>query len=234
MVAVLRRDFVNAWVLAKDLDAIAARDGSADLATVCAAIEENYGYPVDSVVITPDLRVVGHQNVNEPGAFDPVDYLAFLRASLARARGESVPDEEHAPDPAGAGWARPRRTLTLTAEQPRASLLELFRSADPDRPAIAFFPIDATAAAEGDRLEVSVRVGDARPAGRFELCATTPGRPGEMTPVETLAEVAPGETATMVHELERGALFGLAAMAAAGAEPGEANAFLATVTLHPR
>ena len=92
--ATLRDEFVNAWVLAKELEGIAARSDDEDVALLCSRVREHYDYPVDSVLLAPDLRVLGHVNVHEPAGRDPALYLAFLRAGLAAARSESAPAGE--------------------------------------------------------------------------------------------------------------------------------------------
>jgi hypothetical protein len=246
VLATLRQDFVNAWLLAKDLPAIAARAGDADTAKLCALIQENYGYPVDSVLIAPDLRVVGHVNVHEPTATDPTAYLAFLRAGLAKARGEALPSAApaepaealptavKAPERPARSRLAPTRALKLTPEAPTDTILDLIRRGGFGEMSMGFHTIDATAFAGGGTIEITVRVGDAKAAGRFELCAAAPGSRNAMGPVRTLDKVARGETAKLSYEFEKGARFGLATKAAAGSAEGDANAFLATVTVRGR
>lgn len=230
MLATLRAGFVNTWVLAKDLETIAARGGDADLTQLCALIRSNYAYPVDSVLITPDLRVVGHVNVHAPDASRPASYVTFLRRGLAAARGEEL--EEPAPAPAD---ERPApRSLTLTPDAPTDSILDVVRRSGPGQPGLVFFGLDASAFTTGGTLEVTVRLGGAAAPGKFELCAGMRGNPHMMAPVRTLEVLQPGATGTLVYEFEQGARFGLAAMTAAGAKEGESNAFLSTVTVRGR
>ncbi|MCA8950958.1 MAG: hypothetical protein KDE27_15750, partial [Planctomycetes bacterium] len=190
MMRTLQQDFVNVWVLARDLEAIAAASDDPDIGALCAAIRANYGYPVDSVVIAPDLEVLGHLNVHEPGARDPETYLAFLQQTLGR---------EPAP-PAGAERRAVPTSVRVTPDEPAASVLDVVEQSARAKDAVKFFTIDATKFANRCRLEITVRVGSGAAAGTFELCAAAPGEPDAMTPVETLPRVAPGETAVLVHE----------------------------------
>jgi hypothetical protein len=227
VIALLRAEFVNTWLLARDLEAIAARSGDADVAQLCALVRENYGYPVDSVLITPDLRVVGHVNVNEAAAREASLYLSFLRRGLAAARGEELAEAPEEPE-VHAESDYLGRTLVLTPDEPLGTLLDVVRRGGFGEPNMKFFMIDATAFTDGGTLEISVRVGGANASGKFELCAAVEGG---MSPVQTLAKVGPGETATLTHAFDAGALFGLATMAGAGSVEGDTNAFLATVTV---
>ena len=52
MIAELRANFVNVWLLAKDLGAIAERSADPDVAKLCDLIRANYDYPVDCVLIS--------------------------------------------------------------------------------------------------------------------------------------------------------------------------------------
>jgi hypothetical protein len=237
VIATLRDQFVNAWLLAKDLDRIANDSGDAEVGELCELIRKSYDYPVDSILISPDLEVVGHVNVNEPAATDPRGYLAFLQKALARVNGEPAAaagwhEPEHAADH---GAAHPtRRALRLSPEQPAGTLLDLVQKRRMGQPSMTFFVIDATAFPKGGTLEIAVQVGSSAAAGKFELCASQRGNPSAMAPVETLAAVKPGESGRLVHEFAAGAMFGLAAMPGPESVEGDANAFLATVTVRAR
>ena len=231
MIAKLRADFVNVWLLAKDLDGIAARANDPDVAELCKQIKANYGYPVDSVLIAPDAKVVGHRNVHEPAAMDPRAYLAFLQRGLAAARGTPEPAaaaSRPAPPPAGARGTRP---LVVTPEAPTVTVLDVVRRAGLGEPGMKFFSIDATAFAGGGTVELHVRVGSGTATGTFELCAPMQGG---MAPVRSADKVAPGATATVTYEFAAGTRLGLAAKSGPGGAAGDTNAFLATITVRAR
>lgn len=238
----LRHDFVNTWLLAKDLDAIAAKAGSDDVATLCKVIQANYGYPVDSVLIGPDLDVLGHLNVHEPAARNAADYVAFLRQALVRAGAASaeLPSAKAAePAPRPAGKRQHPPTLRLTAESPTATLLDVFRGRPMGQPSLTFYPIDATAFAGGGELEITVQVGSAEAPGKFELCAVARLGRGEgggevMQPVRTIPKLAREQSGKLVHPFAEGARFGLAVMPTPGTATDAVNAFSAVVTVRPR
>jgi hypothetical protein len=229
VLATLRDEFVNCWLLAKDLEKLAAASDDPDLKELCALVRENYGYPVDSVLVGPDLAVLGHVNVNAPEAMDPASYLAFLRRGLAAARGEPPP-----PAVASVHDPEPQPVLRLTPQEPRATLLDVIRRRGLGQPSIRFFTLDASAFTGAGKLEVTVSVGTAEASGRFELCAAPPGNPETVVPVETLESVAPGASGTMTFDFERGAQFMLTAMPGPKAAEGDVNAFQVCVTVRNR
>lgn len=236
----LRRDFVNTWLLAKDLDAIAARAGTDDIAALCKVIQENYGYPVDSVLIGRDLDVLGHLNVHEPKARDPENYAAFLRQGLARA-GRAVAEQPSPPakepDTRAPGTRPQPPVLRLTPESPTATLLDVFRGRPMGQPALTFYSIDATAFAGGGELEIAVQVGSAEASGRFELCASAGTDPGGgilMQPVQQITKLAREANGKLLHTFAAGARFGLAVMPAPGTAVDAVNAFSAVVTVRVR
>lgn len=230
----LRHDFVNTWLLAKDLEGIAAGSEDADVDELCGLIRQNYGYPVDSVLIAPDLSVVGHLNVHEPRAMDPDAYLAFLRRGLAAARGEVLAAEpaEAAMDGPEHGEVQP--ALRLTPAEPTTSVLDVVSRKGFGQMAMSFISIDAQAFPAGGTLELTVRLGVGQATGRFELCAAQEGNPQMMGPIKTIEQLGRGATKTLVHDFEAGAVFGLAAMAGGDCKEGDTNAFLATVTVRGR
>jgi len=236
----LRADFVNCWMLAKDLEPLAARSDE-DLARLCKLLKANYGYPVDSVLVDADLTVRGHVNVHDENACDPASYVAFLRKGLADAGRTAT---AVATDKAAAGAAArhkgvPSLPLTLTPERPTTSHLDTFTARGFGQVSMSFLSIDATAFADGGTLEVEVRVGSGNASGRFELCAPADqprgnGKSRFMQPVQEGVTVARETTQKLVHEFAKGDHFGLAVMPAPGTSEGETNAFLATVTIRKR
>ena len=225
----LANEFVNAWVLAKDLEGIAQRSKDEDIAELCAKLKKNYAYPVDSVLVTPALEVVGHVNVNQPEALLPELYARFLRRGLALARGEEPPPEpEEEP-----GTASPP-PVRLTPSEPEGTLLDLVVVAKEGSFDMRFFALDASAFTGPLELTIEVRLGSAAAAGTFELCAAPSDMPEMMSPVETLARLEPGKVGTLTHTFERGALFGLAVKGAEGQAEGATNAFLATIRARAR
>jgi hypothetical protein len=239
VLALLRQEFVNCWVLAKDLDAIKARDGSPEVATLCKRLQENYAYPVDSVLVGADLSVLGHVNAHDIGK-DPTvtgtaQYVDFLRKGLAAAGRKVVAP---AVDAGGAAPRRglPLRTLVVTPEQPSTSLLDVVRCRGFGQPSLAYHTIDVSAF-DGGVLELEVRVGREAIGVTFEICAAVelPGVDPKtketsitMAPVQTKAVASDG-TGKLEHTFGKGDRLGLVVKPAPGGSEGDANAFLVTV-----
>ncbi len=72
----MRKDFVNAWVLGRDLPEVGADVEGGDLGKLQKILVDNYSYPVDSLLISPDLDVLAQWSVNE--SIELVAYEDFL------------------------------------------------------------------------------------------------------------------------------------------------------------
>lgn len=237
MISELRENFVNVWLLAKELDAIAAASDDADVKQLCALIADHYEYPVDSVLISPELEVLDHVNAHDHERTTAGGYLAFLRGGVARARGEPVDAEAGAAaarqDAGGDARAVRPPMLTVTPDEPQDSILDLVRRRPAGDASIVFVPIDATAFPDGGVLKLTVRVGATGTPIRFELCA--PGaKHSVLVPVGTLPRIAPGATARLEHAFEKGTPLGIAVLPVAGGLPEDVTAYLATVEVKAR
>lgn len=234
MLTLLREGFVNSWVLAKELPEIAKRDGSPEIEQLCARIQENYAYPVDSVLIAPDLRVLGHINVNEVYGASP--YVQFLQRGLAAAKRPAIP----LPAQARSDDNKPPRVLKLTPERPSTELLEVLTVHGFGKSSFRYQPIDASAFPNGGVLEIEVRLGDAPLGAKFELCAPIETAPtGDDTgmlqstgPVQQQA-LASGGRGTLTHTFRSGAHLALAVRPVLG-NAGDTNAWFATIRVRPR
>ncbi len=240
MIATLQEEFVCSWLLAKDLEAIAERAADPDLTELGRKVRANYGYPVDSVLLSADLEVVGHVNVNQPAATAPDGYLAFLRRGLAKAGRELAiaPASARAPATAARSGATHRGpvslpSVVLTREAPSASVLDLFRRGGIGEFSMKFLSIDSAAFAEGGTLELEVSIDSGSADGRFQICIETPDVPGAMAPAREL-EVAAGTTGRVEYVFAKGVRLGLAVHPGTNANEGDMNAFLATLTVRER
>ncbi len=86
MVEALNKDFVNAWVLAKDLPRLADASPDENFGKLCATLKQHYTYPVDSIVVSPGGEVLEQRSVEEAMTMQPKDYVAFLEKALAAFR----------------------------------------------------------------------------------------------------------------------------------------------------
>lgn len=74
----LQRSFVNVWLIGQDLPKLAAEATDPKLKRFYTILNENYKYPVDSVVLTPDAEFVAHINVKDVIPLGDTAYTAFL------------------------------------------------------------------------------------------------------------------------------------------------------------
>ena len=82
MIELLNAKFVNAWVLARDLEAL--RDDSVlslEVRALAGDLLDDYRYPVDSQIRAPDGRLLARAAANEIGG-DVAVYLEILRSAL--------------------------------------------------------------------------------------------------------------------------------------------------------
>jgi hypothetical protein len=249
VISLLKNEFINAWILAKDIDSTAQNSVDADFKAVCGLIKENYDYPVDSVIISAERRLAGHINVHEPEAMTPEGYLSFLKRGLKDAgrdvRGDSsssVPQTPQSPETALQANAdfSTSSPVTLTPEKPMGTVLDVIRRHGFGKMSMGFYSIDASAFADGGLLDITVEVGKQNLGGQFELCVMAPAEPkaerGEqvtnmyMQPVKSF-RVATGQTKSLQYEFKEGGMFGLAAIPDANGNEGVVNAFHATITV---
>ena len=82
VIELLNEKFVNAWVLGRDLSELREDEVlSAEVRALAGQLEDDYRYPVDSQIRTPDGRLLGRAEANEIGP-DEGAYLAILRSAL--------------------------------------------------------------------------------------------------------------------------------------------------------
>ena len=80
MIERLNRDFENAWVLAKELAGIAVRTGDPSVRSAAQVVERSYLYPVDSLVLSPEGKLLAHECANDMRGSDE-RYLELLDAA---------------------------------------------------------------------------------------------------------------------------------------------------------
>ncbi len=77
----LKGDFVCTWVLAKQLPAIAERANDPFVRRVAKTSHENYLYPVDSQVLSPEGELLDHICANDHERGSAEHYLVLLDAA---------------------------------------------------------------------------------------------------------------------------------------------------------
>ena len=204
----MKDEFINCWLLAKDLSRIAKQSGDPDIEKLCRLIKDNYKYPVDSVLISHDLSVFGHVNVNKNiEILMPDGYLKFLSDGLGNiGKTTEVAENRQAEDSkkiADTAKTKPKRPVgvKLTRADPEASLLEVARS-NGLNPGMTFYPVDIRDFADGGTIEIEARLGGGETTVQCELCAPHPQNPQFSVPVESISSLKPGETKTISYKFK--------------------------------
>jgi len=76
IIARLNKDFVNSWILRKDLMQLAGKE--TDLGKFAAEVLERYSYPVDNLVLSGAGEFRGHLPANDAGALSSVSFHRLL------------------------------------------------------------------------------------------------------------------------------------------------------------
>ena len=171
--------------------------------------------PVDCLVISPDLELMGRQLVNEFLGSQYSDYLAFLKGALDGKQ-------------PGLG------NLTPTGESPSQAALDVFRTPTAGYQDWTVVVIDTTDFENGGTLVIDIEVGRDEGEGGFYLFeGDTELSTAEETPKNTLARiwVEAGATKQITHRFDRGQRFKLGATGDWESEEPGVNAFRVTASV---
>jgi len=87
----LNTKFVNTWVLLRELPELQEGTKGSTAAALATKLQEHFVYPVDSLILTPELVFIQHLPTNEFIRSFPIakerksEYLKWLKTSLAQA-----------------------------------------------------------------------------------------------------------------------------------------------------
>lgn len=233
MLVELEKHWVNAWVLAKDLPALAKASADPKFRELCSLVRKNYKYPVDTVLIRPTLEVVGHKNANQAMGEGPIEYLRFLRAARGASPMGPRPAERASVSAPGQGAPKTGRAfgkklakrLVLKPAQPQASLLDVLRVKKGRSPFSGFYQIDVTAFAKGGKLSLDLELRLSEAAASFELCEISRmGGHMVLRPVRKSSLVKRGGKTRIDYSFPTGRVLHLGARG--DGEDGALNAFL--------
>lgn len=181
--------------------------------------------PVDCLIISPELELMGRQPVNElPRRNKAEAYRLFLVGTL---EGKHPGIGEGTPMPLSNS-----RGIVLDRIQPSAEVLDTFRTTDTDSQNYTIVRIDTTAFENGGTLTINIQVGRATAVGSFDLFAGGTELPAQGTPQDALAQawgIQPDETGTLTYQFDKGQVFQLRATGGWVDEKGSINAFRARI-----
>ena len=198
--------------------------------------------PSDSLIISPDLELMGRQPVNDLiGANMGQRYLTFLKESLEGKLpgfGEETSEPSSEPDSESLSELDAAVSedlkVVLTSERPKREVLNIFRTPEPGFQDYTVVEIDTTAFKNGGTLSIDISVGNAEPMGSFDLYDGKTELPTEGMPRGALTsawDVPPGKRGTIKYRFDRGKVFKLGGTGSWFSEEGSINAFLATISV---
>ena len=248
----MNENFINAWVLNSELErtpytktAIALRrkydfkpfDKTRPLAQAIAKGWKKHS-PADSLILSPDLALMGRLPVNEstPPYNGPKGYLLFFQDALAG----KLPGLRDDPS---THWNTLLETavesgaikddglrVVLTRDHAEKEVLSVFRIPETDTQDYTLIEIDTTAFTDGGVLTIDVWVGEAEVSGSFDLFAADTT---ELVPVNALVsaqDVRTDQREVVKYPFEQGQIFRLGAIGNTG-ENGEINGFLTKISV---
>ena len=228
----LNENFINTWVLNTDMKRLRDAKGIDAMPPLTRTIVRAWKRlsPVDCLIISPALELMGRQPVNELSRHNrhkrAEHYRLFLIESLAGKRpGLSEKDQIRLAS---------SRNISLNLLQPSIEILDTFQIPEAGSQDYTVVEIDATAFENGGTLTIDIHVGRAAPIGSFDLLDDNSDLPTEETPESILAQawgIQPGETRTITYRFDKGQVFQLKATGGWVGEKGSINAFRARISI---
>ena len=192
--------------------------------------------PSDSLILSPDLELMGRQPVNELLGSNMIrDYLTFLQESLA-GKLPGFGEETSEPEPLNSDTVLSSLRVVLNDVRTSQEILNIFRTPEPGYQDYTVIEIDATTFKNGGMLTIDISVGHAEAAGSFDLFAGDSKLPTEGVPDGALASawgIPPGGTERITYPFDRSQSFRLGATGDWFSKKGSTNAFLATISVEP-
>ena len=228
----LNENFVNTWVLNTDMKRLRDAKGIDEMLPLIQTIVRAWKRrsPVDCLIISPELELMGRQPVNELSRYEShtraAHYQLFLVESLEGKRpglGEK--------DPVALSSSL---NVVLDRAQPSIEVLDTFQAPAAGSQEYTVIKIDATAFENGGTLTIDIHVGRAAPVGSFDLLDGNSDLPTEETPESIFAQawgIQPGETRTITYQFGKGQVFRLRATGGWVGEKGSINAFRARISI---
>ena len=226
-IKLLNANFINTWVLNTDMERLRTTKAFDDMLPLTRVILQSWKRhsPVDCLIVSPELELIGRQPVNElPSRNKAARYHLFLVESLEGKR-PGVGEKAQMPLSSSRG-------VVLDRIQPAVEVLDTFRYAAAPQDATVI-RIDTTAFENGGTLTIDIQVGRADLLGSFDLF---PGDSEltESTHQNALAQawgIQSGETGTITHQFDKGQVFQLRATGGWVNQEGGINAFRARISI---
>lgn len=228
----LNENFINTWVLNTDMKRLRDAKSIDEMPPLPQTIVGAWKRlsPVDCLIISPALELMGRQSVNELSRHNrhksAEHYRLFLIESLAGKRlglGEKDPIR-----------LANSRNISLNPMQPSIEILDTFQIPETGSQDYTVVKIDATAFENGGVLTIDIQIGRTAPIGSFDLFDDNSEFSTEGTSKDALAHawgIQPSETGTITYRFDKGQVFQLRATGGWVDEKGSINAFRAQISI---
>ena len=230
VIKTLNANFVNTCVLLRDLSELIEGSDTERVSLFAKTLKDNYIYPVDIQVLSPEAELIIHQPDNKlPDSRlrgDRVErYLMLLDAA---AKGEVMDFSSESEES--------MLELDLSLSEKLMEVLNVFRGPGDGYQDYTTAEIDATPFEQGGTLIIDIQVGAGEATGSFDLFDGDAELPTEGFPDDALAsawDIPPGDTGQIRHQFTSGQRFKLGATGNWFCEKGSTNAFLIRVSVVP-
>ena len=250
----MNENFINVWVLNSQLErspytktAIALRrkynfkpfDKTRPLAQAIVKGWKKHS-PADSLILSPDLELMGRLPVNErtPPYNGAKGYLLFFQDALdGKLPGLREDISTH--------WNTLLETVVesgaikddglsvvLTREHAKKEVLSVFRTPETDTQDYTLIEIDTTAFTDGGVLTIDVWVGEAEVSGSFDLFAADTTELVSDNALASVRDIPTNQREVVEYPFEQGQLFKLGAIGNSS-ESEKINGFLAKISVEP-
>ena len=228
----LNENFVNTWALNTDMKRLRDAKGIDEMPPLIQTIVRAWKRhsPVDCLVISPELELMGRQPVNELSRHRrdkrAEHYRLFLIESLAGKRPGLGEKDLVA--------LSSSLNVVLDPVQPLIEVLDTFRIPETGSQDYTVVKIDATAFENGGVLTIDIQIGRTAPIGSFDLFDDNNESSTEGMPEEALAHawgIQPSETGTIIYRFNKGQVFQLRATGGWVDEKESINAFRARISI---
>ena len=200
--------------------------------------------PADSLVISPELELMGRLPVNARSS--PYNgakgYLLFLQESL---EGKLPGLREESSEPQPKDWDTVLETavesgvikddslsIRLTYEHFEKEILSVFRTSKTESQGYTLIEVDTTTFKDGGVLTIDVWVGESEVSGSFDLFAADTT---ELVPDNALAsarDIPTNQRKVIKYPFAQGRVFKLGAIGSSS-KKGNINGFLAKISVEP-
>ena len=213
----LNAQFVNTWVLLRELPELINGAKGEGAGRVAEKLQAHYTDSVDILALTPEAEVLMHQpEMALIGRNKAPAYLTLLRRSVKAFGGEPL-----------------QRPISLGK---KLEVSGTFRSPGSGYQDYTAVEINATPFENGGLLHVAVQVGDGEAEGTCALFDADTELPTKGTPDSALDScwaMPPGEKGHIFHRFRQGQCFQLGVTGSWKNEKGSTNTFRARVSIVP-